>query len=557
MTCSIVVPVYGQADLTERCLATLLGAGHSRVPFDVIVVDDGSQDRTQEVVAELGGLVRAVRHDTNLGFATACNDGAAATEGELLVFLNNDTVPQRGWLDELVAYAEAHPAAVVVGAKLLYPDDTVQHAGVVIDQYRFPKHIYAGFPAWHPAVSASRRFQAVTAACMLVKREAFERLGGFDPAFANGYEDVDLCLRAADLGEVHYCAESVVCHLESMSDGRFAHAAENERLWEERWVPQVVPDDFRYYADDGLIGISYTDPYPIRLDLSPLLAVVDGDEIDRRTDHLLGLRSRRSFAMTKEIARLTGGQARRPRRVAEGTARWLSPTPVHRLVSVLVQAGSASETVLRVVEGVFSQQAHEIVEVVVVDGYGTTSPDLGVTVVDAADPVEIEVGELLAVARGEIVVLLAPEAEPADGDWLAPLIHRLDHAAAAGSEPAGEEAMYAVAAHSELLRKQPPAGLHPSALRAWGDHLVELESRSRVLVRELSPLERFVRGAAEQRLGGGDAEDGIAATWPYAGDVAEALGRMVERGRRTPEARAWVEDATIGSTAAGVWGAQH
>lgn len=261
--------------------------------------------------------------------------------------------------------------------------------------------------------------------------------------------------------------------------------------------------------------------------------------------------------MTKEIARLTGGQARRPRRVAEGTARWLSPTPVHRLVSVLVQAGSASETVLRVVEGVFSQQAHEIVEVVVVDGYGTTSPDLGVTVVDAADPVEIEVGELLAVARGEIVVLLAPEAEPADGDWLAPLIHRLDHAAAAGSEPAGEEAMYAVAAHSELLRKQPPAGLHPSALRAWGDHLVELESRSRVLVRELSPLERFVRGAAEQRLGGGDAEDGIAATWPYAGDVAEALGRMVERGRRTPEARAWVEDATIGSTAAGVWGAQH
>jgi glycosyltransferase involved in cell wall biosynthesis len=306
------------------------------VPFEIVVVDDGSHDRTPEMLSGYGPRLRVVRHETNAGFASTCNDGAAGASGELLVFLNNDTIPCDGWLDELVAYANSHPEAVIVGAKLLFPDETVQHAGVVIDQYGFPKHIYGGFPGWHPATSRSRRFQAVTAACMLVRRGAFERLGGFDSTFANGYEDTDLCLRAAPLGEVHYCAESVVYHLESMSEGRFAHAAANEGLWAERWVGRVASDDFRHYAEDGLIGIRYTDPYPIRLDLSPLLGVVDGNEIDRRTDHLLALRSRRNFAMTKELSRLNGRRPSSVRRVHHGSARWLSTAPTHRLVSVLV-----------------------------------------------------------------------------------------------------------------------------------------------------------------------------------------------------------------------------
>ena len=92
-------------------------------------------------------------------------------------------------------YADEHPAAAVVGSKLLFPNDTVQHAGVVICQDGNPRHIYAGFPGDHPAVNKSRRFQAVTAACMLVRRGAFEQAGGFDPAFRNCLEDADLCLR--------------------------------------------------------------------------------------------------------------------------------------------------------------------------------------------------------------------------------------------------------------------------------------------------------------------------------------------------------------------------
>ena len=113
-------------------------------------------------------------------------------------------------------YAVEHPAAAVVGAKLLFPNDTIQHAGVAIGLDSRPHHIYAGFPADHPATSVSRRFQVVTAACSLFRRRPWQELGGLDVAFQNGWEDVDYCLRAGEAGyEVHYCAESVVYHFES------------------------------------------------------------------------------------------------------------------------------------------------------------------------------------------------------------------------------------------------------------------------------------------------------------------------------------------------------
>src|SRR5439155_17167350 len=103
----------------------------------------------------------------NGGFAAACNDGVAAAEGDELVFLNNDTIPTKGWLDAMLAYAKDRPRVAVVGSKLLFPNDTVQHAGVIICQDGNPRHLYTGFPADHPAVNRSRRLQAVTAACML------------------------------------------------------------------------------------------------------------------------------------------------------------------------------------------------------------------------------------------------------------------------------------------------------------------------------------------------------------------------------------------------------
>ena len=96
--CSIVMPVYGRAGLTRQCLDAVL-ADRPLVPFEVIVVDDASPDETRSMLASYGDAIRTVLRTENGGFANACNDGAAAAEGEHLVFLNNDTVPVTGWLD--------------------------------------------------------------------------------------------------------------------------------------------------------------------------------------------------------------------------------------------------------------------------------------------------------------------------------------------------------------------------------------------------------------------------------------------------------------------------
>ena len=128
--CSVVVPVHGSPGVTARCLDAVLAT----VPgyAEVVVVDDGSPAGTAEALARYDGRIDLVIHRTAAGYATACNAGAAAATGGLLVFLNSDTVPQAGWLDALVREADRQPEAAVVGNRLLFPDGTIQHAGVVI-----------------------------------------------------------------------------------------------------------------------------------------------------------------------------------------------------------------------------------------------------------------------------------------------------------------------------------------------------------------------------------------------------------------------------------------
>jgi GT2 family glycosyltransferase len=300
--CSVVIPVFEQAALTAQCLEAVLQCGVS----EVIVVDDASRDDTPAVLARFGSRVRVVAHAINQGFARSCNDGAAAASEDMVVFLNNDTVPRADAFGALVDYAKAHPEASVVGCKLLYPNDTIQHAGVVICQDRYPRHVYAGFPAEHPAVNQSRPFQIVTAACALIRRGAFELAGGFDTVYRNGFEDVDLCLRLGQEGhQVHYCANSVVHHLESMSPGRFRHDRENVARYRERWLHQVLPDDLNYYVADGLLRVQYEGRYPLHLEVSPLLATLDLSARHSALERQLQERSRQIAELTKENLRLS------------------------------------------------------------------------------------------------------------------------------------------------------------------------------------------------------------------------------------------------------------
>jgi GT2 family glycosyltransferase len=302
--CSIVIPVHNRAALTAQCIDTIL-ADPPGAPLAIIVSDDASTDATAEVLRRYEEPVRTVRSERNGGFATACNAGAEAARGTLLVFLNNDTVPMRGWLDALVAEAEQHGDAAVIGAKLLFPNDTVQHAGVVICLDRNPRHLYAGFPADHPAVNKSRRFQAVTAACMMVRRAAFEAAGGFDDGYRNSLEDVDLCLRIAAVGHaVRLCHTSVLYHLESASRGRRSQEIEHSRrLFARRWRDKVEPDDLSYYLEDGLISFGYRDSYPLTMEVSPLLAVMRDRE--RAGGRMIELQAAQVGSLLRETVRLT------------------------------------------------------------------------------------------------------------------------------------------------------------------------------------------------------------------------------------------------------------
>jgi GT2 family glycosyltransferase len=312
--CSIMIPVLNQDFLTKQCLDVLLSPEAGANAPEVVVVDDGSAEATARMLSGYDGRVRVVRHEQNRGFAVSCNDGAAAATGRYLLFLNNDTIPLSGWLDALIAYAEAHPRAGVIGSKLLFPSGTIQHCGLAICADRIPRHIYINFPSDHPAVNKSRRMQAVTGACLLIRRELFEAVSGFDTAFVNGFEDVDLCLRVAERGyETHYCHESELYHLASMSEGRTRHDSRNERIYRERWADRVQPDDWIYYQEDGLIRVDYGQHTPLKFWLSPLLGLeVDEDGNADEAERLLSLRAQQVSLYIRENLYLKMALARSP-----------------------------------------------------------------------------------------------------------------------------------------------------------------------------------------------------------------------------------------------------
>lgn len=222
MTVSIVIPLFNRYDLTAACLASL-----TNTRAELVLVDNASTDRTAYIDV-------AIRNEWNEGFAKACNQGAQAATGDVLVFLNNDTEVHDGWLAPLVDEL-ADPTVGIVGSRLLYPDGTIQHSGVCVD-FRQP----VGLEAWNRKddwTLIPTDVDAVTGACLAIRRDFFAALGGFDEGFRNGYEDVDLCLKALGAGmRVVYQPASVVTHHESQSGpSRFAHAADNIHRLRTKW----------------------------------------------------------------------------------------------------------------------------------------------------------------------------------------------------------------------------------------------------------------------------------------------------------------------------------
>lgn len=273
--CELIIPTRDRADLLAACLGSVWrtagpeAAGAGGLELAITVVDNGScEPATERLLAQwsqrLGARWRVLSDPELFNWSRLNNRAALGSRAELLLFLNNDIEAlQPGWLAAMARQA-LRPAIGCVGAVLTYPDGSLQHAGVVVGMYGGADHAYRQLPPDHAVHRGRSRFLsnwgAVTGACLMVRRELFEPLGGFDEGLPVEFNDIEFCLRLGALGYRHVVVpEAVLLHRESQS--RVAEASPTaaaalawlQRRWRARltdtgpwWPPACSP-----HHDDG------------------------------------------------------------------------------------------------------------------------------------------------------------------------------------------------------------------------------------------------------------------------------------------------------------------
>lgn len=217
---SLVIPVFNKAIYTYNCLRTV-AACDLDVPKEVIIVDNASQDETPHFLAHLGDGFNVIRNSDNKGFVEACRQGADEARGDFILFLNNDTQVMPGWLENMLEQMDSVPSIGITGSKLVYPDGRLQEAGGII---------FNDASGWNygrlqdrsdPRFNRSREVDYCSGAALMIRRELWDKLGGFDMRYAPAYyEDTDLCFAARAAGyKVYYCHDSEVIHHEGITAG--------------------------------------------------------------------------------------------------------------------------------------------------------------------------------------------------------------------------------------------------------------------------------------------------------------------------------------------------
>ncbi len=269
---AIIIPNKDHVDLLERCIVSITQKS-SYANYEIVIVENNSEDEATfayyDVLEKTYENVKVFDYDGCFNFSSICNAGVKHTDAELLLFLNNDTeVISSDWLEQMAGPLQREEIACV-GAKLLYPDDTVQHLGVLIPRFDpshflhiVPEntHLYYGYPWFVRSVSA------VTGACAMVRRAEFERINGFDERFSVAYNDIDLCLRLRDLGKsIVMQPRATLYHFESASRGYDAH--DNEKyarqmcesgIFRQRWSSYYAKGD-PFYSRHFARGAIYCD----------------------------------------------------------------------------------------------------------------------------------------------------------------------------------------------------------------------------------------------------------------------------------------------------------
>ena len=217
---SIIICVHNHASYTFQCLRALL----PQIDLDdteIIIVDNASSDETNRLLSKFASVVTVVMNTDNLGFVRACNQGGALAVGRYLVFLNNDTLVHSGWLDYLIETVESDASIGAVGSMLLYPDGSLQEAGGIVWRNGNAANYGRGDDPEQHRFSFAREVDYCSAAALLVRKDLFSKLGGFDERYAPAYyEDTDLCFGIRSLGfKVVYQPLAQVTHWEGTTGG--------------------------------------------------------------------------------------------------------------------------------------------------------------------------------------------------------------------------------------------------------------------------------------------------------------------------------------------------
>lgn len=273
---SIVIPVFNNLAYTHKCLKSII-ANTAYPRYEVIVVDNASTDDTADYLKKMqAAQVKPIFNDVNMGFVEACNIGAAAADGDFVLFLNNDTEVQPRWLSSLVELMDARSDCGAVGSKLVYPDGTLQEAGGIIfsdaNGWNYGRN---GDPA-DPRYNFVREVDYCSGASLMVRKSLWDKIGGFDHQYAPAYyEDTDLCFSIRKEGQkVYYQPESVVIHHEGktagtdLNSGFKKYQSINQAKFAKKWQAVLQeqqanhPSNVPAASDRGIRGrIFIADPF--------------------------------------------------------------------------------------------------------------------------------------------------------------------------------------------------------------------------------------------------------------------------------------------------------